>query len=167
MSRPALTRRRALAGVAGVGVALPVLAACGDDGTTAAGSTGTPSSTPTSTPTTAAASPDPSAAATTEAPATSAAPAGFASTADVPVGGGTIYADKKVVVTQPKAGEFKCFSSICTHAGCPVTKVTTTIDCPCHGSQFSLTDGSPTTGPASDPLPAVDITVTGDRISLA
>jgi Rieske Fe-S protein len=164
MSTPALTRRRALAGMAGAGVALPVLVACGDDGTTTTGSSGGAPTAPGTAPSSSA---TPGAAATTEVPAPSAAPTGFASSADVPIGGGTIFADQEVVVTQPRAGQFRCFSSICTHAGCPVTKVTTTIDCTCHGSRFSLADGSPAAGPASDPLPAVDITVTGDQISLA
>ena len=38
------------------------------------------------------------------------------------------------MITQPKEGEFKAFSSICTHQACPVATVTDTINCDCHGS---------------------------------
>jgi nitrite reductase/ring-hydroxylating ferredoxin subunit len=68
---------------------------------------------------------------------------------DVPVGGGTVLKADKVVVTQPSKGEFKAFSAVCTHQGCLVAKVEGgQIVCPCHGSHFSITDGSPTSGPA-------------------
>src|SRR5262245_22288804 len=70
-------------------------------------------------------------------------PAALASTSDVPVGGGKILADKKIVITQPKSGEFHGFSAVCTHAGCIVGTVSGgTINCPCHGSKFSTTNGS-------------------------
>ena len=85
--------------------------------------------------------------------------------ADVPVGGGVILADDGLVVTQPEEGTFKAFSSKCTHQGCQVTKVSSTIDCPCHKSKFSITDGSPESGPASSPLPETAIKVDGDNIT--
>ena len=74
---------------------------------------------------------------------------GFATTADVPEGGGAIFADQGVVVTQPSAGEFKGFTNICTHRQCPLAAVTDTINCNCHGSRFSIEDGSPVNGPAT------------------
>jgi Rieske Fe-S protein len=77
---------------------------------------------------------------------------------DVPVGSGKIFADKKLVVTQPEAGKFQGFSAVCTHQGCLVDKITETIDCPCHGSKFKM-DGSVSTGPATQPLAAVAVTV--------
>ena len=94
------------------------------------------------------------------------APSGaIAKTADVPVGSGIIVDD--VVVTQPAAGEFKAFSSSCTHKGCAVNKVADgTIDCPCHGSKFNL-DGSVAKGPAAKPLEAKPIAVEGDSIVLS
>jgi Rieske Fe-S protein len=61
----------------------------------------------------------------------------------------------------------KAFSSICTHAGCPVAEVTDTINCNCHGSKFSITDGSVVNGPATKPLPARTVTVTGDSVSVS
>ena len=87
--------------------------------------------------------------------------------ADVPVGGGTIVAATKTVVTQPAAGEFKAFSSICTHMGCPVAPVADgTINCNCHGSRFDIATGAVKRGPATRPLPAKTVTVKGDRITV-
>lgn len=88
-------------------------------------------------------------------------------TADVPVGGGKIFKDRKVVVTQPEAGEFKAFSAVCTHTGCIVSSVDDgTINCACHGSRFSITDAAVEAGPAQRPLPVERITVEGDSIRL-
>lgn len=86
---------------------------------------------------------------------------------DVPVGGGTIFTNQKVVVTQPSKGVFKAFSAICTHVGCVCNKVANgTIDCPCHGSEFKISDGAVVTGPAPAPLPARTIRVTDGKIHL-
>ncbi|MGW0365614.1 Rieske (2Fe-2S) protein [Streptomyces sp. NPDC002990] len=98
-----------------------------------------------------------------------AAPKPLTTTADVPVGGGKVFKDEKVVVTQPTAGSFRCFSAVCTHQGCLVNKVENgTIDCPCHDSKFKVADGAPTGGPATRPLAEKKITVAPDgNISLA
>lgn len=90
----------------------------------------------------------------------------IAKTADIPEGGGKVIGD--VVVTQPTAGEFKAFSSKCTHQGCAVKDVADgVINCPCHGSLFNAADGSVKKGPATSPLPPASITVDGDSIKLA
>ncbi|MCH0567158.1 MULTISPECIES: Rieske (2Fe-2S) protein [unclassified Streptomyces] len=92
----------------------------------------------------------------------------LARTDEIPVGGGRIFAAEKVVVTQPERGDFRAFSAICTHQGCTVNTVAEgTIDCPCHGSRFRITDGSVARPPATRPLPEKKISVEGDRISLA
>jgi Rieske Fe-S protein len=76
-----------------------------------------------------------------------------------------IIASEKVVVTQPTAGEFKAFSSICTHQSCPVSGVDGgRITCQCHASSFSIADGSPQGGPARSPLPEVAVKVEGDEV---
>ncbi|MFC5834940.1 Rieske (2Fe-2S) protein [Nonomuraea insulae] len=92
----------------------------------------------------------------------------LAKTADIPVGGGTVFKDQKIVVTQPTEGEFKAFSAVCTHKGCSVGSVEGgAIVCPCHGSKFGVADGAVTAGPAEKPLPAQEIKVEGDQIMLA
>ncbi len=79
-----------------------------------------------------------------------------------------MFADQKVVVVQPSAGEFKAYSATCTHQGCAVKSVSDgLINCPCHNSNFSVADGSVSSGPATKPLPEVRITVDGDSITLA
>ncbi|QBR91037.1 Rieske (2Fe-2S) protein [Nocardioides euryhalodurans] len=141
MTTDGIGRRHAIAGVAGLGVAAPLLASCGDDGA----STGTDDS-------------------------GSGAAAGtvLGATSEVPVGGGTIFDDEKVVVTQPTEGDFKAFTAVCTHQGCVVDKVEEgQIMCPCHGSVFSAEDGSVVNGPATEPLAETAITVEGDEITLA
>jgi Rieske Fe-S protein len=88
-------------------------------------------------------------------------------TADVPEGGGLILDETRVVVTQPLPGEFRAFSAVCTHMGCTVASVADgQITCPCHGSTFSIADGSVTGGPASAPLPEVPVNVSGSSLTL-
>jgi Rieske Fe-S protein len=91
----------------------------------------------------------------------------LATTSEIPVGSGMIFTAQKVVVTQPASGEFKAFSAVCTHMGCIVSKIANgTIDCPCHGSQYSIKSGAVVAGPAPAPLPAQAIKVSGSDIIL-
>ena len=92
----------------------------------------------------------------------------LASTSEIPVGGGKVFSAEQVVVTQPAAGKFRAFSAVCTHEQCLVDRVANgTIDCPCHGSEFSVKNGSVVSGPAPSPLPEKSITVAGGKITLA
>jgi len=89
----------------------------------------------------------------------------LAALTDVPVGGGTVLAAQKLVLTQPTAGTVKAFSAICTHQGCTVSEVSGgTINCPCHGSRFRIADGSGAGGPAPAPLPSVAVTVANGKV---
>ncbi|MFC7584124.1 Rieske (2Fe-2S) protein [Nonomuraea antimicrobica] len=95
-------------------------------------------------------------------------PKALADTSDIPEGGGKVFKNEKIVVTQPTAGEFKAFTAVCTHQGCTVATVSNqTINCPCHGSKFNIADGSVANGPASSPLEEKQIEVDGDKIRLA
>lgn len=110
-------------------------------------------------------------------PAQQASPAGspatagqnLVGTAQVPVEGGVIVAagQTKVVVTQPTAGDFVGLSAVCPHQNCLVNEVTDQkIICPCHGSEFSITDGAVLQGPATTGLSPVAVSVNGDQVVL-
>lgn len=148
------TRRTVLAAAAGTAAALTT--GCAENGNGNGGK-----------------EPDPNSSSEPAAPSASAgqsapAPAPLAATSDIPVGGGKVFKDKKVVVTQPEAGSFKAFSATCTHAGCSVAEVAGgTINCPCHGSKFRVADASVAGGPAPQPLPPRAITVESGSIRLA
>ena len=165
MAVPGVSRRRALSGVASVGLSLPLLSACGDDGGNASGG-GDPTSDTSSPPPSSSEAPS-SEPPSSEPPAGGGGAAGIAATGDVPVGGGVVVADEEVVVTQPAAGEFKVFTAVCTHSGCLVSEVADTINCPCHGSTYDISTGEPTGGPAPSALDAVPFQVDGDQIVLS
>ncbi|MFF8195467.1 Rieske (2Fe-2S) protein [Streptomyces bobili] len=153
-SGPARRTVVAAAGVAGLAVALTACGGSDDDSSGAADTSGSAGAT------------GGSASASTGGGA--AAGAALTTTADIPEGGGKVFDDQKVVVVQPTAGEFKAYSAVCTHSGCAVKSIADgVINCPCHNSNFSVTDGSVKSGPATKPLPAVQITVSGDSITLA
>jgi Rieske Fe-S protein len=160
------TRRGALAGIGVAGLAA-TLAACGGSSGSSAdpGSPADPGSGGTAGSSAAGAS---GASAAASSPASGGGGTALGTTSEVPVGGGKVFTSAKVVVTQPTAGEFKGFSAVCTHLGCIVDQVADgTIDCPCHGSKYSIKDASVVAGPAPKPLPAKKIDVAGGKISLA
>ena len=151
-------RRSVLRGVAVGGVGLAALAACGSgDGNSDTAESGSePSDTGSSEPSNGGGGNGGGGGANVLGP-----------TSDVPVGGGTVYADQEVVVTQPNGGDFLGFTAICTHMGCTVGDVSGgTINCPCHGSQYSIEDGSVVTGPATAPLASKDVSVKGKNVVL-
>ncbi|OAR25099.1 iron sulfur protein [Streptomyces sp. ERV7] len=152
------SRRAVLAAAAGTAA----LAGCGSSDDKSSGTSSTPAEGETSPPV--------AFAPNTPEKSSSASPQGdvLAKTSDIPVGGGKVFAAKKVVVTQPEAGTFKAFSAICTHQGCTVKDVAGgTINCPCHGSKYRVADASVAAGPAPRPLPAKPITVENGSIRLA
>ena len=160
------TRRGVLAGVGLVGLA-SAITACGGGGsssTAAAAPATTPAAPATGAASTAASSAAASSAASQGASSAAVANA-LATTSEIPVGSGKVFSAQQVVVTQPTAGEFKAFSAVCTHMGCIVNQISDgTIDCPCHGSKYSIKDGSVVNGPAASPLPPVAIKVDGPSI---
>jgi Rieske Fe-S protein len=87
--------------------------------------------------------------------------------AGIAVGGGVIPADSGVVVTQPTAGNYKAFTSTCTHAGCTVNQVQNNqIICPCHQSVYSAETGAVLDGPAPLPLTELTATISGANIDV-
>ncbi|HEY5135850.1 MAG TPA: Rieske (2Fe-2S) protein [Candidatus Nanopelagicales bacterium] len=151
------SRRRVLVTGGVVAAAAAVTAACGSSSGGSAGS--------------AAATSNPAGASSPAGGSTAAASSPAAgvtvATSAVPVGGGTILADQKIVVTQPTAGSYKAFTAVCTHQGCTVASVANgTITCPCHGSTFSAADGSVQAGPAPAPLASIPVTVSGTTITV-
>ena len=155
------SRRTVLRAVAVTGAGAAVLAACGggddtvDTGSGGGGTGGASASSPA----------DDSPSATDSADGGGGGGGGLVATADVPVGGGVVLEGKKIVVTQPRAGEFKAFTAVCTHQSCTVASVKdNTIACPCHGSTFSAADGSVKGGPASAPLRSISVAVEGDEV---
>ena len=136
------TRRAVLGGVAAVGAGA-VLAACGSDEPTSSGGGD----------------------ATSDSGGDAPAGGEIGTTADVPVGGGTVFQKQKIVVTQPTEGDFKAFTAVCTHQGCTVGAVNgDTIQCNCHGSQYNAADGTVKKGPAPKALAPKKITVEGDKL---
>ncbi|WP_210585951.1 Rieske (2Fe-2S) protein [Streptomyces sp. GESEQ-35] len=156
---PSPSRRTVVAAVGAAGLAV-ALTACGSEDDTSGSSTeqGADASSP-------AAGGDEASSPAADGGAGGAA---LAKTSDIPEGGGKVFSDEKVVVSQPAAGDYKAYSTICTHQGCPMTDLKEdVISCACHGSQFSIADGSVQKGPATKPLEAKQVTVSGDSITLA
>lgn len=154
-----IPRRRLLAG-AGAAVAC-CAAGCATYGTPRDTAPAAPApSTPTPGPTTPAPAPSSSSAAP--------APAGLAAVDDVPVGGGRVFAEQRVVVTRPDANTVLAFDATCPHQGCLVDQVSGAgISCPCHGSLFAVSDGAPLDGPARTPLTSRPVRVEGGQVVLA
>ena len=70
-----------------------------------------------------------------------------------------------VIVSQPSAGEYKAFSTVCTHQGCQVqVQDSNRIVCPCHGSEYAVADGSVVHGPAEEALTSYPVQVKGGKI---
>ncbi|HSN10486.1 MAG TPA: Rieske (2Fe-2S) protein [Propionibacteriaceae bacterium] len=88
--------------------------------------------------------------------------------ADIPVGGGVIRAEEKIVATQATAGQYKAFSAVCQHQGCTVGSIEgQKIVCPCHGSAYSIVDGSVVNGPTTRPLIKKASTVEGSDLVIS
>lgn len=171
-TRRHVLRTAGLVALAGGGAA--TLGACSSDTPAAAPASSPPASSaaPSSSASASASATAPSASASSATPspsATSKAPSGpSVAAAEVPVGGGVILDDADYVVTQPTRGTYKAFSKICTHQGCPVAEVSDgAIKCDCHGSKFSIKDGSVLQPPADAPLEEAKVTQSGANLVIS
>lgn len=73
--------------------------------------------------------------------------------------------DHHVVVSRADDGSLKAFSTVCTHAGCPIRKLEgTKLVCPCHGSEFDARTGEVLHAPATVPLVELPVQVKQGRI---
>ncbi|GAA3035530.1 Rieske (2Fe-2S) protein [Streptomyces glomeratus] len=134
-ARPSATRRTVLRGATLTPVAGLGLAACAPGGGTGA------------------------------TPATPTAPVALGAESEVPEGGAKLYRDANVVVSRAADGSLKAYSTICTHAGCAINKLSgTTLVCPCHGSRFDAVTGKVVQAPATEPLPELSVAVKNGRI---
>jgi cytochrome b6-f complex iron-sulfur subunit len=102
-------------------------------------------------------------------PAASTAAAGpaLAKLSDIKVGeaiAATGADGSKIIISRPTATTVAGFSAICTHQGCAVAPAGKQLNCPCHGSVFDVTTGAVLNGPASRPLPAVKVAISGTNI---
>ena len=72
------------------------------------------------------------------------------------------------VLVRLSSGEFMAYSAVCTHQQCTVAYQNGKLVCPCHGSVFDPTAGAAVeTGPATRPLPEVEVDVRDGKIFLA
>jgi nitrite reductase/ring-hydroxylating ferredoxin subunit len=103
-----------------------------------------------------------------EEPSTSASIAvAVAKTTDIPIGSGKKFDvdGVQILITQPRAGEFRGFSAVCTHAGFVMSNMANSeIKCDNHGAVYSADDGSVLSGPAPRALGKVTVTIEGDEV---
>src|SRR5262245_26299829 len=67
-------------------------------------------------------------------------------------------------------GKIYAFGDLCAHAGCNLSDgglAGTVVLCPCHGSEFDVTNGSVVSGPARTPVKSYTVTVAGDEIQVS
>lgn len=69
-----------------------------------------------------------------------------------------------VAIVRGRGDDVTALSGYCTHQGCAVAVAGDELDCPCHGSRFDASTGEVIVGPATTPLPPVQIEVDGDVI---
>ena len=88
--------------------------------------------------------------------------------ADVLVGSGKKFMIDElltILVTQPRAGEYRAFSATCTHAGCIVNGVEDgAIACGCHGARFNAETGAAEAGPARSALGKITVELRGSDL---
>ncbi|MEV5512275.1 Rieske 2Fe-2S domain-containing protein [Streptomyces flaveolus] len=93
------------------------------------------------------------------------APVDLGAEGEVAQGAAKLYRDQNVVVSRAQDGSLKAYSTICTHAGCPIKKLEgTKLVCPCHGSEFDARTGEVLHAPATVALTELRVDVQQGRI---
>jgi cytochrome b6-f complex iron-sulfur subunit len=72
---------------------------------------------------------------------------------------------RTLLITQ-SGGKLTALDATCTHMQCTVAPDRSKLQCPCHGSQYTLT-GSVIQGPATAALHVVSVKVAGGQVVLA
>lgn len=72
---------------------------------------------------------------------------------------------RTLLITQ-SGGKLTALDATCTHMQCTVAPDGSKLQCPCHGSQYSLT-GTVLQGPAPAPLKVVNVKVVSGQVVLA
>ena len=75
---------------------------------------------------------------------------------------------EKVAVAKVE-GKLYAFGDECTHEGCLLSTGDlsgTSVECPCHGSQFDVTTGAVLEGPAEEPVPSYDVREEGGELQV-
>ena len=88
----------------------------------------------------------------------------IAQESEVPANSAMAFTDADLgqpgVLIHLQSGNFVAYSAVCTHRGCTVSYQPDTkqLACPCHGSIFDpAQDAAVVQGPATTPLPKIDI----------
>lgn len=96
-----------------------------------------------------------------------------AQVADIPDGTAkTFTVNGELIAVVNCAGEFYAINNICSHAYAELAEGEVdpddcTIECPLHGSIFSLETGRPRTLPAVTPVATYAVQIVGDEIRIA
>jgi nitrite reductase/ring-hydroxylating ferredoxin subunit len=90
---------------------------------------------------------------------------------DIPVGKVVSFeVDGESIAIANVEGALFAFADLCSHRGCSLAEGTlegSTITCPCHFSQFKVTDGSVVNGPATRPQDTYGIEVVEGKVAVS
>jgi Rieske Fe-S protein len=80
--------------------------------------------------------------------------------ADLQSGGSRLiqYKGEEYVLVNA-GGDYRAYSTKCTHLGCQVMFKDGVLRCPCHSSQFDPLSGAVVKGPAKKPLKSLEVAV--------
>ncbi len=83
---------------------------------------------------------------------------------------GSFQVRERAIAIANVGGTLHAFDDICTHKQCSLSEGDldgTTIECPCHGSQFDVRTGEVVNGPATEPVGTFDVREEGEDLQVA